>query len=82
MFAYDLQVIEQAAQALKEGIAECNRAGLAFASALTDIERQTARLRHEAAYQRLDGLKRSFLEQAFRAIACHESAGREMKRGR
>jgi hypothetical protein len=80
LLAYDLESIERAADALKSGIAECNEAGLAFAGARNDIERKVARLRHEMAYQRLEALKRSFLEEAFRAIACHESAGREMKR--
>jgi hypothetical protein len=74
-------LIAEAAAELQAQIAECNAASASFAAATNDVERQLARARHQAAYDRLEDLKRRLLGLAFRAIARHENVGREMRRG-
>jgi len=60
----DLDRLQHAADALKQSISQRNAAGLALASAKTDLERKQAALGHAAACDRVEELKRELLKLA------------------
>ncbi|HJZ87552.1 MAG TPA: hypothetical protein VKN99_20400 [Polyangia bacterium] len=59
-----LDALQQAADALKQGIVERNDAGLALARAKTKVERRIAAVRHANACKRLEALKRGLVDLA------------------